>query len=529
MIIEFSAVVSQIIEYAPQARQLIITQAQKNETVIKVLQKLNLNPTQIPDEVDIVYAYTLVEYGVYKHEAILKLLQQKTVKDDFWRAYSNNSPFEFVTSIRNFLSENIDLNKSIIQANTNIIWELDQFGQIFVSVAKRTKSDKYLPYPDWDLDVYPKEFKATISEKTRLFSGREFVFEKVREFFRNKDRGYFTIVGDAGMGKSAIAAKLIKDYWFPCYFNIFADGRNTPEQFLASIRKQLINRYSLQNADNDNLSALIQKVSEKLTQNNDPLIIVIDALDEVKQEGRDNLLSLPQNLPKGVYFLLTRRPYNLETKRLSLSPDTPRDELDLRDDQYTQLSNDDVKKYIPLFIAEDKEYGENLRQWIQDHNINQVHFVDIVAAKSENNFMYLRYILPGIAKGEYRDLQLERLPEGLQDYYQVHWSGMGMEEEANQIKVKILYVLVDIGIVSPKLIAEILDQDEYEVRVVLNDWVEYLTKKESLEDDKKYYQYSIYHRSFLDFLKDKDELNPGRKILKEVKKSIADYLLREMA
>jgi hypothetical protein len=38
--------------------------------------------------------------------------------------------------------------------------------------------------------------------------------------------------------------------------------------------------------------------------------------------------------------------------------------------------------------------------------------------------------------------------------------------------------LVDIGIVSPKLIAEILDQDEYEVRVVLNDWVEYLTKKE---------------------------------------------------
>lgn len=529
MIIEFSAVVSQLIEYAPQARQLIITQAQKNETVIKVLQKLNLNPTQILDEVDTVYAYTLVEYGVYKHEAILKLLQQKTVKDDFWRAYSNNSPFEFVTSIRNFLSENIDLNKSIIQANTNISSELEQFGQIFVSVAKRTKSDKYLPYPDWDLDVYPKEFKATISEKTRLFSGREFVFEKVREFFRNKDRGYFTIVGDAGMGKSAIAAKLIKDYRFPCYFNIFADGRNTPEQFLASIRKQLINRYSLQNADNDNLSALIQKVSEKLTQNNDPLIIVIDALDEVKQEGRDNLLSLPQNLPKGVYFLLTRRPYNLETKRLSLSPDTPRDELDLRNDQYTQLSNDDVRKYIPLFIEKDKEYGENLRQWIQDHNINQVHFVDIVAAKSENNFMYLRYILPGIAKGEYRDLQLERLPEGLQDYYQVHWSGMGMEEEANQIKVKILYVLVDIGIVSPKLIAEILDQDEYEVRVVLNDWVEYLTKKESLEDDKKYYQYSIYHRSFLDFLKDKDELNPGRKILKEVKKSIADYLLREMA
>ncbi|MFM6279636.1 MAG: NACHT domain protein, partial [Dolichospermum sp.] len=111
---------------------------------------------------------------------------------------------------------------------------------------------------------------------------------------------------------------------------------------------------------------------------------------------------------------------------------------------------------------------------------------------------------------------------------QDHWLNMGMGEEANQIKVKILYVLVDIGIVSPKLIAEILDQEVCEVGAVLNDWVEYLTKKESLEDGEKY-QYSIYHRSFLDFLKDKDELNSGRKILKEVNKSIADYLLREMA
>jgi hypothetical protein len=241
----------------------------------------------------------------------------------------------------------------------------------------------------WYPVTIPTEFKTLIEDKTQIFCGRQFVFNAINQFIKDHKSGYFTILGDAGMGKSAIAAKLIKDYRFPCYFNIFADGRNTPEQFLASIRKQLINRYSLQNADNDNLSALIQKVSEKLSQNNDPLIIVIDALDEVKQEGRDNLLSLPQNLPKGVYFLLTRRPYNLETKRLSLSPDTPRDELDLRNDQYTQLSNNDVRKYIPLFIEKDKEYGENLRQWIQSRNINQVHFVDIVAAKSENNFMYL--------------------------------------------------------------------------------------------------------------------------------------------
>jgi hypothetical protein len=34
-------------------------------------------------------------------------------------------------------------------------------------------------------------------------------------------------------------------------------------------------------------------------------------LDEVDQDGNINRLDLPQNLPQGIYFLLTRRPYKL--------------------------------------------------------------------------------------------------------------------------------------------------------------------------------------------------------------------------
>lgn len=61
--IEFAAITSVISKYAPQAGRLIIKQAQKNEAVIKVLQELKLNPTQIPDDVDGVYAYTLLTYS----------------------------------------------------------------------------------------------------------------------------------------------------------------------------------------------------------------------------------------------------------------------------------------------------------------------------------------------------------------------------------------------------------------------------------------------------------------------------------
>ncbi|WP_242045238.1 hypothetical protein [Anabaena catenula] len=119
------------------------------------------------------------------------------------------------------------------------------------------------------------------------------------------------------------------------------------------------------------------------------------------------------------------------------------------------------------------------------------------------------------------------LPQGLQDYYTTHWTRMSMDKEANEKKVKILYILVERGEpISINLIADILDEDEYDVKDVLDDWVEYVTPKENVEEQKTYY--SIYHRSFLEFLKNQDKLVKGRKLFREVNKSMADYMLKEM-
>lgn len=211
------------------------------------------------------------------------MFREKVTKDYFWSAYTNNTPFKFVENIRQFIDSN-GLDTDIRKANINISAELEEFGEIFISVAKRSTSAKFLippdqTYPHWDLDVYPKEFKALISEKTRLFCGREFVFEAIRDFLENEKKGYFTVIGDAGMGKSAIAAQFVSFYKCPCYFNVFTEGRNKTEKFLASIRQQLIKRYSLKNAETDNLQTLLQKTSEELK--GQKLVIVVDALDEV--------------------------------------------------------------------------------------------------------------------------------------------------------------------------------------------------------------------------------------------------------
>ena len=379
---------------------------------------------------------------------------------------------------------------------------------------------------DWNAEnLLPPEFESLIAEKIKTFCGRQFVFDAFKQFITTNPCGYFTIIGDAGMGKSSIVAKYASEHKSPCYFNILVEGRNRPELFLKSIRRQLIHRYQLPNSEDADLPTLLSKVAEKLTLG-ECLVITIDALDEVEQEPGENLLHLPTTLPNNVYFLLTRRPYNLGKKRLSVSPGVLVQELDLRDEKYVNDNQHDIKEYIQFVINNDPDYKNELRKWIQTRSIADKTFVEEMANKSENNFMYLRYVLPAIAKGNYNDLSLKQLPDGLQEYYQNHWVRMGMETKPGQLMEIVLYILLEIGTPIPcEMIAGIAGVDECEVSQVLDEWVEYL-KKQNVDRE---ICYTIYHASFLDFLKAKREMDSKRKIFQEVHQRIPEYLEKGMA
>ena len=379
---------------------------------------------------------------------------------------------------------------------------------------------------DWyPQNSLPPEFESLIEEKIKTFCGRQFVFKAFQNFIKENTHGYFTIIGDAGMGKSSIVAKYVSEHKSPCYFNILVERRNRPELFLKSIRQQLIDRYQLPNSEDADLPTLLVKVAEKLTLG-ERLVIAIDALDEVAQEAGENLLHLPTTLPDRVYFLLTRRPYNLGKKRLSVSPGVPVKELDLRDEKYSDFNQDDIKEYIRFVLNTDPDYKDGLRNWIKNCTISDTTFVKQLASKSDNNFMYLRYVLPAIAKGDYNDLSLKQLPDGLQEYYQNHWVRMGMEAKPGQLMEIVLYILLEIGTPIPcEMIAGIAGVDECEVAQVLDEWVEYL-KKQQVDGE---ICYTIYHASFLDFLKPKREMDSKRKIFKEVNQQIAEYLEKGIA
>ena len=47
----------------------------------------------------------------------------------------------------------------------------------------------------------PTQFQSLIADKTEEFVGREYVFGAIEAFIANNSKGYFTIIGDPGLGK----------------------------------------------------------------------------------------------------------------------------------------------------------------------------------------------------------------------------------------------------------------------------------------------------------------------------------------
>jgi hypothetical protein len=419
-----------------------------------------------------------------------------------------------------------DKIKYLIGQNRSNITQVDRFviesvvNAINAGFEKNGINGKLTPsdiVDNWYPDTIPTEFTTVIADKTQIFCGRKFVFNAINQFIKDHKSGYFTILGDAGMGKSAIAAKYIVDNpGTICFFNIRAEGRNRPDVFLRLIRQQLTQRFDLQNVENDNLSTLLTKASGKLADS-EKLVIVIDALDEVDQEDNGNLLNLPSYLPEKVYLILTRRPYNSDDKRLTLSPDTKYQELDLR--EYQKNSEDDVEKYIKDSL-ESGQYKDGLNNWIiQQRNLSVDNFIKTIAQKSENNFMYLRYVLEAIAKGFYKDEKLEGLPTGLQGYYESHWRIMGMTKKPlPKDKIKIIYVMCALkSAVSREMIVEYSQQDDLTVQEVLEDWTQFLQEQKTYQPPR----YRFYHESFRDFLQRQDIVKAAGVSLPEISAEVA--------
>ncbi|MEW6491160.1 MAG: ATP-binding protein [Cyanobacteriota bacterium] len=385
---------------------------------------------------------------------------------------------------------------------------------------------------------HPPKFQQLIREKSENFVDRPFIFTTIHDFLHKYDRGYFTLIGAPGSGKSAILAKYVTEHPHVIYYNAQIEGKNRADEFLVTICNQLIDYLRVTTKDfsdtslPDNategswfLSLLLQKISDNL-EPHQRLIIAIDALDAIapnSQPASSNLFYLPRYLPAKVYFLLTRRPFVRERSRLLI--EAPSQVLNLED--YPQQNRDDVQAYIQQWLREPGVRSQESGETEQNSSISpplkrgvggdlkelKERLIQQLTAQSENNFMYLSQILPAIAQDfSSKSFPINQLPSGLEAYYQSHLQRM-TGESLSSVELGVLRCLatpqpsinplLKQQEISAEFIAETIDEDEYEVEAVLENWIEFLQQQQI--EGETYYR--LYHSSFRHWLYQQFNLN----------------------
>lgn len=370
----------------------------------------------------------------------------------------------------------------------------------------------------------PVKSETIIQDRIKDFTGRKFVFEAINEFLRTKQKGYFVLEAEPGVGKSAIMAACVVMLKRRCitHFNSQPDGIVSAETFLKNACTQLIEGFGLKNKyprlpenaikNNTFLCELLKEISDKSSRDK-KLIFVVDALDEVDwkaQTSNSNVSYLPNDLPDNVYFIVSKRPEFLPM------PAANKTVFDLM--KYSAQSLEDVKAYL----GKRTERSELIQDWIKGRNLQREQFVTAVAQKSEKKFIYLRHVLDEIEGGTYKDVNLNDLPTGLEEYYQKHWGQMmGRDDDPLlEMKVKIIYVLSQSEEpVSLRWLAKsVNEKNVFQIQQVLRKWDSFLRQQQVNTEVR----YSIYHNSFRQFLEADEVVKSVGLTLEEINREITD-------
>ena len=90
--INLDPIIAAITAIARPTAPLLKNKLERDETVIKLLKKFNLDPDHPHPDFTSIYQYTLVEYGIGKPKPILELFRQKEIQQAFRQAFDRKNP-----------------------------------------------------------------------------------------------------------------------------------------------------------------------------------------------------------------------------------------------------------------------------------------------------------------------------------------------------------------------------------------------------------------------------------------------------
>jgi TIR domain len=146
------------------------------------------------------------------------------------------------------------------------------------------------------------------------FTGRGWLIEQIDGFLRDRPCGYLWVEGDAGVGKTTLAAHLVRERGWVGHFARLTRG-GSARAGLRNLAGQLVRRYRLDDLAPGGLlpeqlftpegfEAMLARVAVRA---GGPLVLVVDGADEAEPVAGAQPWGLPVELPPGVFVVGTYR------------------------------------------------------------------------------------------------------------------------------------------------------------------------------------------------------------------------------
>ena len=254
-----------------------------------------------------------------------------------------------------------------------------------------------------------------IAADVDAFTGRAWLSDEVDRFIARHPCGYVFVEAEAGLGKTAFAAWLVKTRGYLSHFSRYSGGGSVPVA-LANLSAQLILRFDLDDQAPGGMlpewaqtaggfESLLAAAADRAHDRGRPVVLVVDGLDEADAAAEGLPLGLPSLLPDGVYVVATYR-----IGRTPGRPDAPFTTVRIaKEDQRNQR---DICAYLARTVHEDV-----LAASLAETGVDVAEFTDLLAKRCSGVWVYLRYVLNELRFGLRRPDEISDLPFDLRHYY----------------------------------------------------------------------------------------------------------------
>jgi hypothetical protein len=279
-------------------------------------------------------------------------------------------------------------------------------------------------------DVYIEPWPVFERVALDLFEGREWLLAKVDAFLRSRDRGYFILEAEAGLGKTTFLAWLVRQRGYIHHFTELTPGLEGIEAGLKNLVAQLMLAYDLNTpeakgmlpsvaARPEYLLKLLKQASDQRRED-EKIVLVIDALDESDAPLNQNVLGLPRVLPEGVFFIVSQGPVPVA---LDVEPPELRERFCFTADSADNQA--DMRRFLERAAA-----WPGVARALRENDYTTTQFVTTLLDKCQGLWIYLHYVVHEIESQRSSRVNLEALPEGMTQYYARHWRRWRDAEEA---------------------------------------------------------------------------------------------------